>query len=163
MAGKAARNVQNLKYFYSCILFKWHFRGHISGGNNPIELPPPSDPCASCTGQVNIADPSDPTCKTFLTCVNGVSRGMPTTCPQGAKFNPDIQGSELTDLLHPNVAICGSDIRMLGTLDRFLGVHIEYPCRLAITRPMFKTAASHLLTTAPTRLRQRTCQWGLCR
>ena len=62
-----------------------------------------NDPCAFHTDHRKIVNPSDPTCKSFLTCTSGVSYSTPTTCPQGTKFRADIQGRISIAFLHPKV------------------------------------------------------------
>ena len=51
-----------------------------------------ADPCSQYPLQLKqIPNPEDPTCKTYIECVNGVS-GQPRTCGNNLLFNPETNG-----------------------------------------------------------------------
>ena len=61
-------------------------------------------PCASHIVRTNIADPTDPTCASFITCLNGAQVGTSISCGVGTKFSFDAQTCDWP----ANVQDCGS-------------------------------------------------------
>ena len=72
-----------------------------------------SGPCASYTssGATYIADPSDPTCTSFITCVSGAQIGISTSCGAGLKFSYTSQTCDWPS----NVPNCGSNAPTTAT------------------------------------------------